>query len=343
MKRILFGILSLLFVLGLSACSSTSDDKGATATADPNEGKSFTGQVTAAAGGTVKTDGDTAKVTIPAGALPADVEVTIDVQPADAETETSVYDFGPDGTVFNSPVTITIAYDGKPGADEKAVLAWKDGDNWVEIAGSKVVGGNVVGDTTHFTKFSVIIVGDKVVVTSECADVVKDFAACGGDIKGTWTIKDLCIASTVIGDNPYEEMCQGASYEFSIDWVGEMVIDATTITQNLQSQASEVTLKLPMSCPVLRQGCSSAMFGEDMTCGESDSFCVCTHSEIDTNTDPADVMQYTIEGNNIVVDEGEGTTSTSPYCRTGNLVYVKIQMGDGEDKVQEGVIVLEKK
>lgn len=135
-------------------------DDGGKATPDPNEGQTFSATIPAVDGGIVATPGSTATVKIPAGALAADTKITIDVQAKDSGTNTSVYDVGPSGTQFTLPVTISIAYDGSPGSDKTAVLAWKDGDTWTRIPNSGFDAGRVAGTTMHFTRFSVILVDD---------------------------------------------------------------------------------------------------------------------------------------------------------------------------------------
>ena len=91
-----------------------------------SEGKSGTAAVTVAdggqipvTGGTVQAAGGAVKIVIPAGAVPAPVSVT--VAPATRPTAELVpgayavvgtsYTFGPTGTTFASPVTVTVTYD----------------------------------------------------------------------------------------------------------------------------------------------------------------------------------------------------------------------------------------
>jgi hypothetical protein len=148
-------LLFLSVPLGLLlGCGS--DDAGK-ASPDPNEGRVFTASITAVDGGTVVTEGGTASVKIPAGALTGDTDITIGVETGEEGTWSSVYNLGPDETVFSAPVTISIAYDGTLGEDRKAVLAWKDGATWTPIAGSTTSGGKVSATTKHFSRFSIVI------------------------------------------------------------------------------------------------------------------------------------------------------------------------------------------
>ena len=74
--------------------------------------------VIAVDGGTVANTADTVEVTIPADALSSDTDVTIETgedtgsfQVQGAEPVDYIYDFGPEGTEFSSPVTLTFNYD----------------------------------------------------------------------------------------------------------------------------------------------------------------------------------------------------------------------------------------
>lgn len=121
---------------------------------DPSEGRTFSGAVTAAAGGTVATPGDTLTVEVPPSALAADTTVTIAVAPAASGSATSVYEIGPDGTSFALPVTLALRFDQEPAAGQRVALAWMDGGTWRTIPGSRLVGGRIVGATRHFSRFA---------------------------------------------------------------------------------------------------------------------------------------------------------------------------------------------
>jgi len=337
-KLILFAGVCALILTGPVGCDSGSGGGGGGGgTVDPDEGKVFTEAISAAEGGVVSTDSGSASVDIPAGALPEDVEITIAVESSDGETVASIYDFGPDGTVFNEPVTIGIAYDGNRGKDMKAVLAWKDGDTWVEIPGSGVEGGDVVGSIDHFTKFSIIIVDDQVILTSECSDVPAEFAPCGGDVVGTWEIEDLCFEDTVIGQNPFEESCPEAIAEFEVIWTGSVTIDGTTITNNLESMSMTMDATLPMTC--LQEGQCEEMLEDD--CSVQGDNCVCHSEDVSTQFEQS-VQTYTIDGNNLVITDEDGETESSPYCRQGSSLVVKLTDMDDEGGPQVWYMVLTK-
>ncbi len=97
-------------VLVLAAACGGSDSGPASTTApvkDPN--------IVGPSGGTVTAGNGAATLSIPAGALSADVKITMapTADPAnDTRTSTATpYEFGPEGTKFAQPVTLTLRYD----------------------------------------------------------------------------------------------------------------------------------------------------------------------------------------------------------------------------------------
>lgn len=141
----------LLTGITLLACAPSTE---ASLAPDPNEGQTFSSVVSASEGGTVASTGDTITVALPPGALAASATVTVAVEPAGGGTLTSVYALGPDGTTFTYPVTISVAYEGHPPADQRVVLAWRDGSTWRPIPGSRLVDGRIVGATRHFSAYA---------------------------------------------------------------------------------------------------------------------------------------------------------------------------------------------
>ncbi len=109
-------------------------------------------------GGMVQADG--AQVFIPAGALSGDVEITIErvdpsTLPDPANSLGDAYDFGPDGTQFSAPVTITLPLLAAPANGQTAVMSWLDSSSqWVDI-GSETFGfREISAQIDHFTPFN---------------------------------------------------------------------------------------------------------------------------------------------------------------------------------------------
>ncbi|MFC1950471.1 hypothetical protein ACFLWD_02270 [Chloroflexota bacterium] len=116
-------------------------------------------------------------ITIPEGTIALDedgnplgsLEIDVDENPPDPPEEVYIiglaYDFGPDGATFDPPITITFTLDLDDlpdGVDpEDLVLAFWDGDEWVELDGDVDVENGTItitADVEHFTTFAVITV-----------------------------------------------------------------------------------------------------------------------------------------------------------------------------------------
>lgn len=113
-------------------------------------------------GGTATDASGAVTLSIPPGALSQPTGITIEPMASYPATAGlvggAVYDFGPDGTQFAAPATITIAYDPSkvPGGVDESTLGLMTQDNtgaWVAVPGSTVDVGNhtVTGEVTHFS------------------------------------------------------------------------------------------------------------------------------------------------------------------------------------------------
>ena len=162
MLRLRSGILAIiLLILVPFTFQGCGGDSGSSVTAD--------GDTVGPAGGTV-TDSGGASVFIPAGALDAETAITVKTVPGkdDLPSESQPFlpmlggaRFGPSGTEFNFPVTLTIPVDPPVYAsDTITVLYWDDLEGrWTALQGPVTVvpGGRAVTvETTHFTLFSAI-------------------------------------------------------------------------------------------------------------------------------------------------------------------------------------------
>ncbi|CAN5529454.1 hypothetical protein BH09GEM1_BH09GEM1_00480 [soil metagenome] len=117
-----------------------------------------------AAGGTAASSNNAATVVIPAGALAGNTAVTVAPAtsvPANAGLVAgSAFNFGPTGTTFTVPVTITIKYDPTTlpaNVPESSLrLYTAEGSDWTMISGSTVnaTAHTVTGATTHFSTFA---------------------------------------------------------------------------------------------------------------------------------------------------------------------------------------------
>ena len=109
-------------------------------------------RISAAQGGFVELNGF--RVDIPAGALPADTVVTIDLPTDPALAKRVVAEFGPHGIQFNTPVTLRfpltgVSLNGSP----IEVARWENG-GWTSLGGSVNVLGTVLsGQTPRFSAY----------------------------------------------------------------------------------------------------------------------------------------------------------------------------------------------
>ena len=108
-------------------------------------------RIVASQGGFVELNGF--RVDIPAGALPQDTTVTIDL-PADALLAKRVLaEFGPHGVQFNQPVTLSFPLTGVS-LGGPVQVAWWDGGQWVGMGGSvNALGTRLTGTTPHFSYY----------------------------------------------------------------------------------------------------------------------------------------------------------------------------------------------
>jgi hypothetical protein len=111
------------------------------------------GLISAAAGGSVELGGF--RVDIPAGALDRDTYVTIDLPLGLPEAGYILADFGPSGTRFTKPVTITLPLQGADlaGIDLSTVkVSYWNGSSW-ENYGGAATSSSVSSTTSHFSTY----------------------------------------------------------------------------------------------------------------------------------------------------------------------------------------------
>lgn len=139
--------------LALAACGGGSGGGGAGGGMPP------VGTVVGAAGGTVSAGGAT--ITIPAGALNQDTTITITTSspnsslPESSTVQGLVFDFGPNGTTFSTPATLTLPMVATLAANERAVVSFLDpvSRQWVDLP-STVTGSVITAPVSHFTPFA---------------------------------------------------------------------------------------------------------------------------------------------------------------------------------------------
>ena len=118
---------------------------------------------------TVSNENETASVTIPPGALSEDTNISIygssdifnfAVGTNNKVFEGYIYNFGPEGTVFNQPVTLKLTYQQPPGPEcgtkeQKIDIFFWNGSEWVAQNAEQDCETNTLTlETTHFSTYA---------------------------------------------------------------------------------------------------------------------------------------------------------------------------------------------
>ncbi|HST62467.1 MAG TPA: hypothetical protein VLK84_27430 [Longimicrobium sp.] len=109
-------------------------------------------RIIASQGGFVELNGF--RVDIPAGALPADTTVTINLPTDNVLGKRLIADFEPHGVQFSTPVTLTFPLVGVLlSGDAIEVGRWENG-GWTSLGGSvNLLGTKLTGQTPHFSTY----------------------------------------------------------------------------------------------------------------------------------------------------------------------------------------------
>jgi hypothetical protein len=110
-----------------------------------------------ASGGSLQAEGVT--LDVPAGALSSDQQIAVtkdsDTAPSGFTGLSPVYRFGPDGLIFNAPISVTIAFDA-PSTASFATMYWSDKGTTTgfgDVGGTApVTTGKVTARVTHFSQ-----------------------------------------------------------------------------------------------------------------------------------------------------------------------------------------------
>jgi hypothetical protein len=109
--------------------------------------------IRAADGGSVELNGF--RVDVPAGALPHDAVISIDLPTDPFRARHVMAEFGPHGIQFSTPVTITFPLAGVLTTGEPIGVARWEGGAWTRLGGTITPDGASVWSTTpHFSTYS---------------------------------------------------------------------------------------------------------------------------------------------------------------------------------------------
>lgn len=182
-------------------------------------------------GGELATKDGGVKLDFPEGALSAKTPIT--VQPvADPPQDPglipgTVYDFGPDGTTFDTPVTLTIRYDRAKlpqGTAESSLALYKQiGSSWQRIAGSSANPqlGVVIGSISSFSTYAILSAGSP-----------RTLAIQAGDAQSAIVGQDVANPPAVLVRNERGEVLPEVEVIFAVAAGGGKVTGATATTND---------------------------------------------------------------------------------------------------------------
>lgn len=111
-------------------------------------------------GGTIAVAGGDVRIAVPAGAVGSDLAISAEPLAAPAAGTYDAYDFGPDGTTFEKPITVTFPVPTTPlpvGAVPGLFWRQNESDEWQPLANGRfdAATGTVSGEISHFTQIGV--------------------------------------------------------------------------------------------------------------------------------------------------------------------------------------------
>ena len=194
-------LLLTSLVIAIGACSSNSP--AAQGVIGPSGG-----QVTA---------GD-ATIVIPANALSTNTTITVTSTEVTAPTNTvtvgTPFIFGPEGTQFTVPVTVTLPFTasllptGKTSSDILIYTAPAGSTDYQSLATTVVDGSHVTAQTTHFSVFVAAIPANSEDIDAGHDAAIDAPAACTPVMSGT---VQSCAFTATCNGHTYKAQCAGTS------------------------------------------------------------------------------------------------------------------------------------
>jgi hypothetical protein len=149
-----------------------------------------------------------ASVSIPAGTLTSTVSITVTSTsapaPADATTVGTPYLFGPEGTQFAQPVTVTLAFSsgllpaGTTGSDVVIYTAPLGGTSYTALPTTLADASHVQAPTTHFSVFVAAVHGKRHDMAMSETDLASGAVDAGVDLSVADAGADLSVADAAL-------------------------------------------------------------------------------------------------------------------------------------------------
>jgi hypothetical protein len=299
--------------------------------------------ITKDSGGTLAV-GDTATFTVPAGSLAADTTITAATSTPDATLpdqstlKGQYFDFGPDGTTFNPPATLTLPASGTPPAGSKAVISWYDGTKWNDLD-TTVAGDKLTAPVAHFTGFVVrwVVTG----TSSATVDCTMPQAPCGGTIAGSWKPAGACIPLGTVGNCTdastvsYEVMLMGSasfnadmSYSVDLPYAVNGKVHATQacLTQSMLASCADAQTKLRGSTDKH----FPALWANAACTADGSGNCDCTGSTTGAITSNETGTYTTTSTTFTTVKAGATSGNPVPYCVSNGELWIQTKSDAGD-------------
>ena len=171
LKKLLISTLLIASTISLTSCkwirqimSILNDDYSEEASRPEPSSHDKIEQVVGKDGGVVRDDADCVKISIPAGALSSDTNISVQYVEEPATISNNVQTgflgaatFGPSGTTFAKPVEVSLELVGEPTSSSLAVFCYNENEKlWEYVTDATVQYGSIATfSITHFSSYQV--------------------------------------------------------------------------------------------------------------------------------------------------------------------------------------------
>ena len=169
----------------------------------------------------------------------------------------------------------------------------------------------------------------------------KTISPCGGDVVGVWSVTDSCLSGT----DDLSSTCAGLSADLSLSVSGTTTYNADqTFTATVTGSGTTVyhypaaCIPGTATCTQLGQTLMAIGMYSSVTC-TTDSGGICNCVAITTVAPTTEMGTYSTSGSTLSVTQN-GTTSTSPYCVNGDLLYEMNAPGDGGAAITGSIVLM---